>query len=45
MAKTKGEFVPKKGSRPGAVKKAAKADTKSDKAIAKKYGVKFAGHR
>lgn len=49
MAKTptkraKPEFSPKKGSRPGAVKRAEKADAVSDRKIARKFGVKFGGH-
>lgn len=35
------EFVAKKGSKKGAVAKAMKADRKHDKAVAKKYGVKW----
>lgn len=34
------EFVAKKASKPDAVKKAHKADAASDKAIAKRFGVK-----
>jgi hypothetical protein len=54
MAKSKGgsvklwsgmkpEFAAKKGSKPGAVAKAEKFDNKSDKKIAKKFGVKYTG--
>lgn len=39
------EFVSKKGTKPGAVRKAEKADVKQDKAIASKFGVRFAGHK
>lgn len=39
------EFAPKRGSKPGAVRKAQKADVKQDRALAKKYDVKFKGHR
>lgn len=35
------EFVAKKGSKKDAVAKAMKADRKQDKALAKKYGVKW----
>lgn len=50
MAKTpakKGssEFKAKAGTKPGAVRKAEKADAKQDKGIAKKYGVRFTGHK
>lgn len=34
------EFVAKKASKPGAAKKAQKADNASDKMIAKRFGVK-----
>jgi hypothetical protein len=34
------EFVAKSASKPGAAKKAQKADDKSDKMIAKRFGVK-----
>jgi hypothetical protein len=34
------EFAAKSASKPDAVKKAQKADDKSDKAIAKRFGVK-----
>jgi hypothetical protein len=34
------EFVAKKASKPDSAKKAQKADDKSDKAIAKRFGVK-----
>lgn len=37
------EFAAKSASKPGALKKAAKADAKSDKAIAKRFGVKSKG--
>lgn len=39
------EFSAKSGSKPGAVRKAEKADVKQDKALAKKYGVRFKGHK
>lgn len=39
------EFAPKRGSKPGAVRKAEKADVKQDRALAKKYGVRFRGHK
>lgn len=48
MAKTptkKTEFKAKPGTKPGALRKAEKADIKQDKRIAKKYGVHFAGHK
>lgn len=34
------EFAAKSASKPGSVKKAEQADAKSDKAIAKRFGVK-----
>lgn len=34
------EYVAKKGSKPGAVKKAIAADRKMDAKVAKKYGVR-----
>jgi hypothetical protein len=40
----KPEFVAKPTSKPGAVKKAFAEDTKNDKKVAKKNGVKFTGH-
>lgn len=43
--KAKAEFAPKRGSKPGAVAKALKADAKQDKAVAKRYGVRFTGHK
>lgn len=43
--KAKGEFKAKPGTKPGALRKAEKADVKSDRGIAKKYGVRFAGHK
>lgn len=41
----KAEFKAKPGTKPGALRKAEKADAKQDKGIAKKYGVRFAGHK
>lgn len=35
------EFAAKTGSKPGAVKKAQKADNKQDKKLANKFGVKW----
>lgn len=43
--KKKTEFAPKRGTKTGAVRKAENADVKSDKKIAKRFGVKFTGHR
>jgi|GEM_PF-4658901 len=37
------EFAAKRGSKPGAAARAQKFDDKSDKKIAKKFGVKFKG--
>lgn len=37
------EFKAKPTSKPGAVKKAQALDTKQDKQVAKKFGVKFNG--
>jgi hypothetical protein len=37
------EFEALKNSKPGAAKRAQKFDDKSDKAIAKKFGVKYKG--
>lgn len=42
-AAPKSEFKAKSGSKPGAVAKANRADKRSDKAIAKQYGVKSKG--
>lgn len=39
------EFKAKPGTKPGAVRKAEKADAKQDRGIAKKYGVRFMGHK
>jgi hypothetical protein len=44
MKKEKPEFVATKNSKPGAVKKAERMDTKQDKKLAKKAGVKFTGY-
>jgi hypothetical protein len=38
------EFVAKKTSKPGAVKRAREEDTKQDHKVAKKHGVTFTGH-
>jgi len=40
----KKEFVAKPTSKPGAVKRAYAEDTKNDKRVAKKHGVKFTGY-
>lgn len=37
------EFVAKNASKPGAVKRAERFDAKQDKAVAKKFGVKYKG--
>ncbi len=37
------EFVAKQASKPGAVKKAVAKDAKQDKALAKRFGVKWKG--
>lgn len=39
------EFKAKPGTKPGALRKAEKADAKQDRGIAKKYGVRFTGHQ